>query len=78
MKDIMKLTIKDLQVGDKVKDTWFFKRWGVGRVELVLKTRVHILFSRRPQVIVYDKEHIQYLRKVDYETKIQNHPHKKA
>lgn len=58
------MNIQNIKVGDSVKDTWYFKKWGIGEVTRVLKTRVYIKFSKRDIPIVYDKEHLQFLKKI--------------
>ena len=51
-----------MKKGDKVLDTWF-DYWGIGVCKKALKTRFHIYFSGLGKVIIYDKQHLQFLRK---------------
>jgi hypothetical protein len=50
------------KVGDKVYDTWW-PYWGLGKVVLVLKTRVKVKFSEH--MFVYDKAHCKFLKKAE-------------
>ena len=55
----MKVSIDDLKVGMKVRDSWY-PDWGVGTVTKVLKTVVYIDFTiRGPEK--YDKAHVKFL-----------------
>ena len=54
-KKILGDIIVKLKKGSKVRDRWF-KCWGVGVVEKVLKTRFHINFNYEG-VVVFDKPH---------------------
>jgi hypothetical protein len=52
----------ELKVGQRVLDTWF-PEWGTAKVVKVLKTRVYLDFGTN--VLVYDKGHFQFLKKVN-------------
>ena len=54
------MKFEDLKVGLKVADRWF-PQWGVGKVTILLKTRVVIKFPDGDTT--YDKEHVKFLDK---------------
>jgi len=57
------MKFEDIKVGQTVSDRWF-PEWGIGRVTIVLKTRVIISYPNRSEI--YDKGHVQFLVKGGY------------
>jgi len=57
------MKFEELEVGQKVADRWF-PQWGIGKVTILLKTRVVVAFPNMDQT--YDKGHVQFLTRGIY------------
>ena len=53
------MKFSELKVGQQVQDSWFLQ-WGIGRITILLKTRVVVKFPH--DSIKYDKEHVKFLQ----------------
>ena len=57
------MKFEELKKGMKVFDRWF-PEWGIGKVTILLKTRVIVAFPNMDQT--YDKSHVQFLNEGGY------------